>query len=70
MKKSAPVRRQKLRIRRSRFVTRLRDDIAAPSIEVARARINGKPGLFESLSDEARKFLDSYDGSENHGPPS
>lgn len=66
--KSAPVRRSKLRIRRSRSVSRQYDAIPAPSREVARARIRGKPGFYESLSDEARKLLDSYDGPENIGP--
>ena len=67
--KSAPVRRPKLRIRESRFVRRLYD-IPAPSRELARARMLGKPGLFESLSDQARKLWDSYDGPEIIGPPS
>ena len=67
--KSAPARRQKLQIRPGRYITRLRDDIPAPPLEVALERIRGKPGLFESLSDEARKLWDSYEGPENHGPP-
>jgi len=67
--KSAPARRPKVRIRQSRFVSRLYDAIPAPSREVARARARSKPGLFESLSDEARRLWDSYDGPENHGPP-
>lgn len=66
--KSAPARRHKVRIRRTRFVSRLYD-VPAPSLEVALERIRGKPGLYESLSDEARKLWDSYDGPENHGPP-
>ncbi len=67
--KSAPTRRPKLRVRQSRFVTRLHDPIPAPPLDVARARILKKPGLFESMSDEARALWDSYDGPENHGPP-
>jgi hypothetical protein len=66
--KAAPARRPKIRIRQSRFVSRLYD-IPAPSSEVARARIRSKPGLYESMSDEARRLWDSYDGPENHGPP-
>ncbi len=67
--KSAPARRAKIRIRPSRFVSRLYD-IPAPSREVARERIRSKPGLYESMSDEARRLWDSYDGPEIIGPPS
>ncbi|HEX8359369.1 MAG TPA: hypothetical protein VF613_04650 [Longimicrobium sp.] len=67
--KSAPARRPKVPIRQTRFVSRLYDGILAPSREVSLERIRGIPGLYESLSDEARKLWDSYEGPENHGPP-
>lgn len=68
-RESAPAHRPKIRIRESRFVGRLYD-IPAPSLELARVRMRCTPGLFQSLSDEARKLWDNYDGPENIGPPS
>jgi hypothetical protein len=47
----------------------MRDNIPAPTPEVARARILSKPGFFESLSEEALEMLKNWDGPEVIGPP-
>ena len=44
-------------------------DLAGLTREEARRRGRSKPGLFASLSPEARAYLRSYDGPENMGPP-
>ena len=44
--------------------------VPAPTKEVALGRIRARPGLFASMSDEARAMWDSYEGPENMGPPS
>jgi hypothetical protein len=66
--KSAPIRRPKHQVKASGLLSRLRDDIPAPTREVARARIRSTRGLFASLSDEDRARWDGYDGPEVLGP--
>ncbi len=63
------VRRAKHRVKASGLLNRMRDNIPAPTREVARARIASKPGLFASLSKEAIQALRNWDGPEVHGPP-
>lgn len=43
-------------------------DLDGLTREEARRRIQSKPGLFASLSPEAREELRGYDGPENMGP--
>ncbi|HLM67745.1 MAG TPA: hypothetical protein VK358_09470, partial [Longimicrobium sp.] len=68
-KQAQSVRRAKHRVKARGLLNRLRYDIPAPSLEVARARILSKPGLFASLSKEAIEILRNWDGPEVLGPP-
>lgn len=43
-------------------------DLDGLTREEARRRARSKPGLFASLSPEAREYLRNYDGPENMGP--
>lgn len=69
MDKQAPsARRAKHRVNASGLLNRMRDNIPAPAADVAQARIDSKPGLFASLSEEAIETLRNWDGPEVHGP--
>jgi hypothetical protein len=63
-----PVRRTKHRVKASGLLNRMRDNIPAPTLEVARARMLSKPGFFASLSKEAIEVLKNWDGPEVLGP--
>jgi hypothetical protein len=56
-------------VKASGLLKRMRDNIPAPTPEVARTRILSKPGLFASLSKEAIEVLRNWDGPEVLGPP-
>jgi hypothetical protein len=68
-KQTQSVRRAKHRVKASGLLNRMRDNIPAPTLEVARARMLSKPGLFASLSKEAIEALRNWDGPEVLGPP-
>ena len=68
-KQAYSARRAKHRVKASGLLNRMRDNIPAPTLEVARARIRSKPGFFESLSEEALEILKNWDGPEVLGPP-
>jgi len=68
-KQARSVRRAKHRVKASGLLNRMRDNIPAPTPEVARARIRSKPGLFASMSKEASEMWKNYDGPEVIGPP-
>ena len=68
-KQTQSVRRAKHREIASGILNRMRDNIPAPTLEVARARMLSKPGLFASLSKEAIEALRNWDGPEVLGPP-
>jgi hypothetical protein len=69
MDKQAPsARRAKHRVKASGLLNRMRDNIPAPAPDVAQARIDSKPGLFASLSEEAIETLRNWDGPEIFGP--
>jgi hypothetical protein len=40
------------------------EEVPAPSREVARSRINAKPGFFESMDTETRQAITDFDGPE------
>lgn len=67
--RSLPLRRAKLPVRDGGVLRHLYADIPAPTREEALARILSKPGLYASMSDEARELWDNYDGPEVLGPP-
>lgn len=73
MKTSALGRaRRSLAARSQHVLARVRGpagDLHGLTREEARRRGRSKPGLFASLSPEARAYLRSYDGPENIGPP-
>jgi len=68
-KQARSVRRAKHRVKASGLLNRMRDNIPAPTPEVARARIQSKPGLFASMSEDAIEMWKNYDGPEVIGPP-
>lgn len=55
------IRRAKHPIRAGGVLVHLHQDIAAPTLEVALARMNSKPGYFESMTDADREFLASHE---------
>lgn len=63
-----PTRPAKHRVKASGPLNRLRDNIPAPTREVARARIRSQPGFFASLSEEVIEMFRNFDGPEVSGP--